>query len=549
VENESESERFVRGHFPLSTFTFTVTSTVTMPFSLRPHITFLLLLSLAAILFAGGLRLARQRESVRLDRDRTSLRHFAGDLQVELERLEALYEDHLTALFRSYKTDRTFDVQRDADAIVGVMQVSFLTRGAANGAGDHVQIYGQHLPTPVLKMARSGLTGTPVLLPEDRIFGPGAPTHGWIDEPGKPLFFWNRRTSKQVVVFLIDRAALQAAVDHWLESSAADSFEQVRAGRGPDQLRGESGHPLLAEGRAPDLRADLVLPLRTWLGSWELVSWDRRETHVHYDTATLVASSVLALFVASLSVLIYSQQRRAAALAAQRVSFVNRVSHELRTPLTNILLNLDLATEALDDAPRDATRRLDLVQEEARRLGRLIDNVLTFSRQEQGKLRAEPRACVPASVIAATVEQFAPSFARRSLEVHCTGNVATPCLLDADALAQIVGNLLSNVEKYVPGGVVEIGSALENGSLILRVCDQGPGIPPEAVERIFRPFERLDSRVNEGASGTGLGLAIARDLAETMGGTLRLAPSEQGAVFELRVPAPPAPPLTSVSAA
>jgi signal transduction histidine kinase len=81
------------------------------------------------------------------------------------------------------------------------------------------------------------------------------------------------------------------------------------------------------------------------------------------------------------------------------------------------------------------------------------------------------------------------------------------------------------------------------------VSDQGPGIPPEAAERIFRPFERLDSRINEGASGTGLGLAIARDLAITMGGTLRLLPSASGACFELRVPAPPAAPLTSVSAA
>jgi signal transduction histidine kinase len=349
---------------------------------------------------------------------------------------------------------------------------------------------------------------------------------------------------------LIDRSALQTAVDHWLETNAVNSFEQVRAGGGPDQLRGEGTHPLLAEGRAPDFRGDLVLPLRSWLGTWELVSWDQRQTRVHYDTATLAASSVLAIFVASLGVLIYGQQKRAAALAAQRVSFVNRVSHELRTPLTNILLNLDLATEAMDDAPRDARRRLDLVQEEARRLGRLIDNVLTFSRQEQGKLRAEPRGCVPAGVIAAVVEQFAPSFARRSLEVRGTGNAIAPCLLDADALAQIIGNLLSNVEKYVPGGVVEIGSFIENGALLVHVRDQGSGIPAEAAERIFCPFERLDSRVNEGATGTGLGLAIARDLAVTMGGTLRLLPSAQrGALFELRVPAPPAPPLASVSAA
>jgi signal transduction histidine kinase len=275
-----------------------------------------------------------------------------------------------------------------------------------------------------------------------------------------------------------------------------------------------------------------------------------RETRVHYDNATLITSGVLAIFVASLGVLIFGQQRRAAALAAQRVSFANRVSHELRTPLTNILLNLDLATEALEDAPRDATRRLDLVQEEARRLGRLIDNVLTFSRHEQGKLRAKVQACVPASLIGAVLEQFAPSFARRALEVRCLGDASAPCLLDADAFAQILANLLSNVEKYVPGGLVEIGCVYRDGFLTLAVGDQGPGIPAEAAERIFHPFERVDSRVNEGASGTGLGLAIARDLATAMGGTLRLMPSTQhGALFELRVPAPPTAPLKSISAA
>ena len=175
--------------------------------------------------------------------------------------------------------------------------------------------------------------------------------------------------------------------------------------------------------------------------------------------------------------------------------------------------------------------------------------MLTFSRHEQGKLRVEARACVPASVIAAVVAQFAPSFARRALEVRCTGDLAQPCLLDADAFAQILANLFSNVEKYVPGGAVEIAGALGDGVLTVTVADQGPGIPAEAAERIFRPFERLDSRINEGASGTGLGLAIARDLAATMGGTLRLLPSTRGACFELRVPAPPAAPLKSVSAA
>ncbi len=514
---------------------------------LSPRTTLLLLLGLAAILLAGGSRLARTQESVRMDRDREALRRFASEVQGELERLEALYDDHLIALFHSTATDQKFDVRHDAGAIVGIQQVSMLTRGST--VQNHFQVYGSRLPVPVLQMPRSGFTSMPVLLPEDRLFDPNGPRRGWIDEPGKPLFFWRREWSKQVFVFLIDRAAVEEAVDRWLKTYEKKSFGPVSVEGGPDQLRGSGGRVLLAEGRVQDDRPDLLLPLRSRLGTWELASWDRRELRVHYSVVTLAISGVVAICVTIIAFLVYGQQRRAAALAAQRVSFVNRVSHELRTPLTNILLNLDLASERLEDAPRDAERRLDLVQEEARRLGRLIDNVLTFSRHEQGKLRAEARACVPASVVAAVVEQFAPSFARRALEVRCTGDFGQSCVLDADALAQILANLLSNVEKYVPGGAVEIAGVLTDGTLTVTVADQGPGIPTEAAERVFRPFERLDSRVNEGASGTGLGLAIARDLATTMGGTLRLLPSSRGACFELRVPAPPAAPLKSISAA
>jgi len=517
-----------------------------------PRAILLLLLGLAAVVLAGGLRLARTEESVRVDRDREALQRFSGELQGELQRLEALYENHLARVARIPRPNDAFEARRAAERIVGVRQFSLLHLDPKDGADLHVLISapaGERTPVPVFEIARNHTAAVPVLVSPERLFNRDGEWSGWIEEPGKPLMFWQRIDSKEVVVLLIDERAVEMAVGQWLKQWGESRFSPVRVSGGPDQLRARNGESLLAEGAAQTERPDLLLPLRSRLGTWDLASWDVRETHVHYDTATLATSGALAVFVASLAVLIFGQQRRAAALAAQRVSFVNRVSHELRTPLTNILLNLDLATEALEDAPRDATRRLDLVQEEARRLGRLIDNVLTFSRHEQGKLRAEARACVPASVIAAVVEQFAPSFQRRALEVRSTGDLSAPCLLDADALAQVLANLLSNVEKYVPGGVVEIAGTLGDGALTVTVADQGPGIPAEATERIFRPFERLDSRVNEGASGTGLGLAIARDLATTMGGTLRLRPSARGACFELRVPAPPAAPLKSISAA
>jgi len=233
-------------------------------------------------------------------------------------------------------------------------------------------------------------------------------------------------------------------------------------------------------------------------------------------------------------------------LAEQRVSFVNRVSHELRTPLTNMLLNLDAAAEHIEEGP--ATRRLRLVREEARRLSRLIENVLTFSRRDREDVPVSARACDPAAVIDTVIEQFTPSFARRGVGVKLTSDSMRNCLLDGDALAQIIANLLSNVEKYAPVGTVEISCRIENDELVLSVVDEGPGIPASAAERVFQPFERLNSRLTEGVTGTGLGLAIARELAHRMGGTLSLLPSAKGATFELRVPARALPDLGAFAA-
>ena len=516
--------------------------------SLSPRLTLLLLLSLAAVILGGGLRLARQSESVRVGRERDALRRFSGDVQGQLLRLDELYESHLARLARTVPND-AFTIRREADRIVGVRQFSLLHRDPAHVSGDlHVQVAakpGERTPVPMFLAPKSASVRALVLVDAEKMFGDSG--SGWIDDPGQPLLFWLRRTSDEVAVLMIDTATVEEAISQWLRIWAVPGFKPVRAAGGLDQLRTRQGRPLAASGDSPHGQPDLLLPLRSRLGSWELASWDRREIRVHYDTSTLAASGAVAVLVALLGFIVFGQQRRASVLAAQRVSFVNRVSHELRSPLTNMLLNLDLAAEAMDDAASHASRRLVLVQEEAHRLGRLIDNVLTFSRHEQGQLRSAPRACVPASVIAAVVEQFAPSFARRALTVSRSGGASPACLLDSDALAQILGNLLSNVEKYVPGGEVKIVSTLVGETLIVTVTDEGPGIPVTAAERIFRPFERLGSRVNEGASGTGLGLAIARDLASGMGGSLRLVPSARGASFELRLPAPPVQGIASVA--
>ena len=512
-------------------------------YSPSPRKTLLLLWGIAVVVLLGGVLLARQKRQVRTERNHQAVRHFAGSAQAQLQRLDDLFQDHLARIGRE-ATPNSKETGRAAHEITGILQVSLLHPSRAGLQDFHTIVSASPdgpspLPTFSLNNCPAALADSVVLLDESRLFSRDS---GWVDEPGKSLMFHVKRTSAEMSVIVVSRPVVAEAIQEWLRQWAAASFEPVRVSGGPDQFRAD-GKILATVGLAEMDTPDLLLPLRSRFGSFELASWDTRKTLVHYQPATLAVTVALAVIIALLGGVVFLTQRRDHASAAQRVSFVNGVSHELRTPLTNIMLNIDLAIELVEDQPEESNRRLALVRIEARRLGRLIENVLTFSRTEEGKMEINSRTCIPAEIISGVIDQFTPSFQRRSLTIQCVDeNTQSARLCDADALAQIVGNLLSNVEKYVPGGVVEVSTRIEAGELILRITDQGPGIPSEAAELIFRPFERIHSAVSEGASGTGLGLAIARDLAHRLGGTLQLqpTPSRAGSCFELRIPAPPA---------
>jgi signal transduction histidine kinase len=178
---------------------------------------------------------------------------------------------------------------------------------------------------------------------------------------------------------------------------------------------------------------------------------------------------------------------------------------------------------------------------ESRRLSRLIANVLSLARQQKGKLAVRPAPAVPDRVVAEVIEQFRPGLERAGIGIAFEASAAEPVMIDADALGQILGNLVGNVEKYAAAGKrLEITTRLEDGKLAVIVADRGPGIPPAAARRVFEPFVRLSESVREGVSGTGIGLTIARELALLHGGDLALEPAETGTRFRLTLAAPPA---------
>lgn len=507
-------------------------------------------LLLACCIAGGGILAARREVVTRRERDRQPQQALAGALQAEVLRLEALYDTHLRRLGEQLRESQpeTEAARRVAQGIEGIVRVSWLS-GRPGGAEHHLHLLDARsaalLPEPTLKEKHEGLPRPRVRLDTRTVFPSTAGQNFfWIDQPGAPLLF-DAQSENNAVVLTIDRAAVEAAMTRHLAEWLPVAFAALQKMGGPDAVLNSADTVLISTGALPRRQPDMLVSVVSRFGLWHVASWDPQETQAVHHLPTLAGSLALAVLVAGCGIGLGVQQRRAARQARQRVSFVNRVSHELRTPMTNILLNLDLIEEAMPDA---AAGRFALVREEAGRLSRLIENVLTFSRREEGRLTLQSVACRPARIVDDIARQFEPALARRGimLEVSHQGP-DLEARLDADALAQITANLLSNVEKYAPHAALKVETCQTTQVFVLTVADAGTGIAASHAERIFEPFFRLDDRVQEGVSGTGLGLSIARDLARRMGGELQLLPAEKGARFELRISLTAAPGTTDLS--
>ncbi len=492
----------------------------------------------------GGYRLARQETVVRKETGREEASQFATDLSREITRLETLYASHLEELASNAPVDDAFRLRQACDDIVGIKQFAVLHMAGVDGdKAEDVYFDFRSVDAttwrPTLDSAVGARPGQRFLkLTADDMEGFGF-SNGWIEKPGWPLLFWSRRSFESIVVITPDVPTVANAMHGWIRNWHADAFEPVRVGKGIVEVKGPGG-VLAAVGESGGEDPDLLRPIDSRFGRWTTAVWDEREQVVTYAAGTLVLAAGLAILVALLGFFGFIRLSHLMRMSEQRVSFVNRVSHELRTPLTNILLNTDLAQNA--GSADEARDRLSLVREEAGRLSRLIANVLTFSRRAEETDHINRGVLGVRSCIEKTLEPFRPSLRRAGVEVILEVDDTIRAVGDEDVATQVIGNLVSNVEKYAAdGGLLKITARESDGRVAISIIDRGPGISGGARERIFKPFVRLDSRVREGVSGTGLGLSIARDLAERLGGSLVLDPGEEetGALFIFTLPAAP----------
>lgn len=221
-----------------------------------------------------------------------------------------------------------------------------------------------------------------------------------------------------------------------------------------------------------------------------------------------------------------------------RREFVANVSHELKSPLTSIRsLTEALMDGALDD-PEANLRFVTLIEQDAVRLGRLIDDLLVLSRIES---RALPIRTLPVT-LRGIVEEVAasldPSIVERRLQVHHTVADDLVVSADPDRLRQVLLNLVENAVKYNrEGGEVLVTARRVDGQTEISVRDTGIGIPHDDLPRIFERFYRVDKTRSRELGGTGLGLSIVKHIVESHGGRIHVESQHgKGSVFTFTLP-------------
>jgi signal transduction histidine kinase len=368
--------------------------------------------------------------------------------------------------------------------------------------------------------------------------------HPWFWGNGLNLLFWIKEPSGRVVGAELDSVRFVADVIGALPET--DPFDMSGTLQRVT-LMDSTGDNIYTWGRyEPGSEEEPLASIRLSppLGAWALEYYGPRDPLLAGEgmearlgfVSLLGGLAAFGLAMTGLAVYFYRESSRDLREAAQRVTFVNQVSHELKTPLTNIRMyaemldgTLDEASEGEESKPR---RYLNVIVSESQRLSRLIGNILTFSRKHRKALSLHAKTGNIDEVLGEVVRRFGPALQTKAIAASFEGGIDGESEFDQDVVEQIVGNLLSNVEKYAAGGDrVEVSSRREGDEVTVRVSDNGPGIRERDRERVFRPFYRVSNNLTDGVAGTGIGLSIARDLARLHGGDLVLKGSEQGACF------------------
>jgi signal transduction histidine kinase/DNA-binding response OmpR family regulator len=220
--------------------------------------------------------------------------------------------------------------------------------------------------------------------------------------------------------------------------------------------------------------------------------------------------------------------------------FVSVVTHELRTPLTSIRGSLGLLASGLLSAePEQAQRMLEIAKVNADRLIRLINDILDIERMESGQVGLARTECDPGAVLRQAVDALYPiaDAAGVRLDLQSTSDLPSVSM-DVDRIVQTLTNLIANAIKFAPAGTsISVGAECIGLQLVVRVADQGRGIPADKLALIFERFQQVVASDGREKGGSGLGLAICRSIVQQHGGTIWVESEVgRGSTFSFTIP-------------
>jgi two-component system sensor histidine kinase KdpD len=329
----------------------------------------------------------------------------------------------------------------------------------------------------------------------------------------------------------------------WAEAGEPEALELARAsGMTPKRLLREGAGPTPEQRGSPGRwirvlpphlpgqpgQSDRLheVPVRLGEGTVGLISLVR---HPQAAPFTAVDDRLLSAVGNQLAAAIERTRLREEAAEAEilrrtdelKTALLNTVSHDLRTPLSSIIASagslLQQDVQWTEEERRDFARA---IEEEGERLNRLVGNLLDLSRIQAGSLVPQ-RGWYDLSALVDDVLGRLRSVTSRHQVVVSIEEELPPVFLDYILIDEVLANLIENAVKYTPpGSEVAIRATRDNDEVRMEVADTGPGIPPEALSRLFEPFYRIQKE-GQTARGTGLGLAVAKGLVEAHGGHIR----------------------------
>ncbi len=239
------------------------------------------------------------------------------------------------------------------------------------------------------------------------------------------------------------------------------------------------------------------------------------------------------------TILVFRDLTRLKQLERTREEFVANVSHELRTPLSLIKGYVETLLDGASGNPEVAERFLKIIERNTQRLDLLIQDLLTISALESGRMKLDLQPVDLSALVEKVFVDLHSKADNKNVELVNDLPVLT-AHADVNRLDQVFANLVDNAIKYgrANGAVRVAGKTLADGRLEIFVQDDGPGIPAEALDRVFERFYRVDKARSRDQGGTGLGLSIVKHIVQAHGGEVRVeSEMGKGATFFFTVPA------------